>query len=62
MEVCNRSCEGSAGVSCSRRESQHDLHLVETAGKLRALGYYSGTGLHLGMGDRAANTWAKSCN
>jgi len=31
------------------------------AGRLRALGYYSGTGLHFGMGDRVANTWGKSC-
>lgn len=31
------------------------------AGRLRALGYYSGTGLHFGMGDRTANTWGKSC-
>lgn len=32
------------------------------AGRLRALGYYSGTGLHLGIGDRTANTWGKSCS
>lgn len=31
------------------------------AGRLRALGYYSGTGLHFGMGDRLANTWGKTC-
>lgn len=30
-------------------------------GRLRALGYYSGTGLHLGVGDKSANTWGKSC-
>ncbi len=30
-------------------------------GRLRALGYYSGTGLHLGVGDTAANTWGKAC-
>lgn len=32
------------------------------AGRLRALGYYSGTGLHLGVGDQRANTWGKSCS
>lgn len=31
------------------------------AGRLRALGYYSSTSLHLGIGDRLANTWGKSC-
>lgn len=31
------------------------------AGRMRALGYYGGTGLHFGMGDRTANTWGKAC-
>ncbi len=31
-------------------------------GRLRALGYYGSTGLHLGIGDGTANTWGKSCN
>lgn len=31
------------------------------AGRLRAIGYYGSTGLHLGIGDRLANTWGKSC-
>lgn len=30
-------------------------------GRLRALGYYSGTDLHFGIGDKVANTWGKSC-
>lgn len=30
-------------------------------GKLRALGYYGSTGLHLGISDKTANTWGKSC-
>ena len=30
-------------------------------GRLRALGYYPGTGLHFGMGDKAANTWGRAC-
>ncbi len=30
-------------------------------GRLRALGYYPGTGLHLGVGDTQANTWGKGC-
>lgn len=31
-------------------------------GRLRAVGYYGSTGLHLGVGDRVANTWGKSCS
>lgn len=30
-------------------------------GRLRALGYYGTTGLHLGVGDTKANTWGKGC-
>lgn len=30
-------------------------------GQLRALGYYGTTGLHLGIADKLANTWGKSC-
>jgi len=30
-------------------------------GRLRALGYYGTTGLHLGIGDKTANTWGKNC-
>lgn len=31
------------------------------AGRLRALGYYAGTGLHFGIADKTANTWGKAC-
>lgn len=30
-------------------------------GKLRAIGYYGTNSLHIGVGDRTANTWGKSC-
>lgn len=30
-------------------------------GRLRALGYYGSTGLHLGIGDSNPNTWGKPC-
>lgn len=30
-------------------------------GRLRAVGYYGSTGLHLGIGDTTANTWGKAC-
>lgn len=31
------------------------------AGRIKAVGYYGGTGLHFGVGDHTANTWGKSC-
>jgi hypothetical protein len=31
-------------------------------GDLRALGYYSSSALHFGVGDVTANTWGKACN
>lgn len=40
------------GILCKMRSQKY----------LRALGYYSGTGLHLGVGDATANTWGRSCN
>lgn len=30
--------------------------------RLRAIGHYGSASLHLGIGDRLANTWGKSCN
>ncbi len=45
----------------NQNAAQKLLCKMRKAGKLRALGYYSGTGLHLGMGDATANTWGKSC-
>ena len=30
-------------------------------GKLRAVGYYGSTALHLGVGDKVGNTWGKEC-
>lgn len=44
-----------------QNRAHRQLCIWRKAGRLRALGYYSGTGLHLGMGDRTANTWGKSC-
>lgn len=31
------------------------------AGRLKAVGYYSTTALHFGVGDKMANTWGKDC-
>ncbi len=48
--------------------TQEDMELAFTKlcewranGQLRAIGYYGTTGLHLGVGDRVANTWGKAC-
>lgn len=42
-------------------EAHKALCTERKKGRLRALGYYSGTALHLGVGDNVANTWGKSC-
>lgn len=74
-EPYNKNVGGAAGrhpygtsvdVRLANKTEQNKAHKslckLRAAGQLRALGYYSGTGLHLGVGDRAANTWGKSCN
>lgn len=30
-------------------------------GEVRALGYYGSTGVHIGVGDKSANTWGRNC-
>ncbi len=55
----------SVDVRFANKTEQNKAHAelckLRKKGRLRALGYYSGTGLHLGVGDRVANTWGKSC-
>lgn len=49
---------------CSMEEMENafsTLCYLRARGQLRALGYYGTTGLHLGIGDRIANTWGKEC-
>lgn len=38
-----------------------ELCKLRKEGRLRALGYYQTTAVHLGVGDSKANTWGKSC-
>ena len=45
-----------------QNKAHSELCKFRKLGRLRALGYYSGTGLHLGVGDKVANTWGKSCS
>ncbi|MFS4460683.1 hypothetical protein [Bdellovibrio sp. HCB2-146] len=39
-----------------------ELCRMRRAGRLRAIGHYGSASLHIGVGDRLANTWGKSCN
>ena len=34
---------------------------LRAQGRIRAIGYYASTAIHLGIGDSTANTWGKSC-
>ena len=74
-EPYNRNVGGAAGRhpygtsvdvrfadKANQNKAQKLLCKSRSQGKLRALGYYSGTGLHLGVGDKTANTWGKSCS
>ncbi len=73
-EPYNKNVGGAAGrhpfgtsvdvrfVDKSEQNKAHDeLCILRQQGRLRALGYYAGTGLHFGMGDRTANTWGRNC-
>lgn len=74
-EPYNRNVGGAAGRhpygtsvdvrfadKTNQNKAQKLLCKMRSQGRMRALGYYSGTGLHLGIGDKTANTWGKSCN
>lgn len=56
----------SIDVRFQNKTEQNKAHKILCAhrkqGRLRALGYYPGTGLHLGIGDKNANTWGKTCS
>ena len=55
----------SVDVRFSTKQDQEKAHALlckmRKLGRLKALGHYSGTALHLGVGDANANTWGKSC-
>ncbi|MES2856665.1 MAG: hypothetical protein V4692_12415, partial [Bdellovibrionota bacterium] len=49
---------------CTRRDqikAHTALCALRAEGRLRALGDYGGTGLHLGVGDTRPNTWGEPC-
>ncbi|QDK44560.1 hypothetical protein DOM22_04990 [Bdellovibrio sp. ZAP7] len=39
-----------------------ELCKMRKAGRLRAIGHYGSASLHIGVGDKMANTWGKYCN
>lgn len=73
-EPYNKNVGGAAGRHpfgtsvdvqfCSKNDqlvAHKELCKMRKKGRLRALGYYSSTSLHLGVGDKTANTWGKPC-
>lgn len=73
-EPYNKNVGGAAGRHpygtsvdvrlCSKKDQSKAHSLLckwRKQGELRALGYYSSTALHFGVGDNMANTWGKSC-
>ncbi|WP_413561218.1 hypothetical protein [Bdellovibrio sp. HCB209] len=39
-----------------------ELCKIRKAGTIRAIGHYGSASLHIGVGDKTANTWGKYCN
>lgn len=39
-----------------------ELCKMRRQGRLRAIGHYGSSSLHIGVGDKTANTWGKSCS
>ncbi|MES3038115.1 MAG: hypothetical protein V4736_09435 [Bdellovibrionota bacterium] len=37
------------------------LCVARKQGKIRAIGYYGGSALHFGVGDKTGNTWGRNC-
>ena len=73
-EPYNKNVGGAAGrhpygtsidVQFCSKTDQEKAHKVlcqwRKQGEMRALGYYSSSSLHFGMGDATPNTWGKSC-
>ena len=50
------------GSSSEANRAFTELCKMRRAGRLRAIGHYGSASLHVGVGDRTANTWGKSCN
>lgn len=73
-EPYNKNVGGAAGRHpygtsvdvrfCSNNEANKafkELCKMRKQGRLRAIGHYGSASLHIGVGDRVANTWGKSC-
>lgn len=48
-------------TSTDAKKGFDELCKYRRQGEVRALGYYGGTGVHIGVGDSTANTWGRSC-
>lgn len=73
-EPYNKNVGGAAGRHpfgtsidvrfCSDKEAIlafNELCKLRKKGHIRAIGYYGSSSLHLGVGDKTANTWGKTC-
>lgn len=73
-EPYNKNVGGAAGRHpfgtsvdvrfCSSGDAKRgfdELCKSRRAGQVRALGYYGGSGVHIGVGDSSGNTWGRSC-
>lgn len=50
------------GSNAEANRAFKELCKMRKAGRIRAIGHYGSASLHIGVGDRLANTWGKSCN
>ncbi|MES2963624.1 MAG: hypothetical protein V4760_07010 [Bdellovibrionota bacterium] len=48
-------------TKADQTKAHGELCKLRKAGRLRALGWYASTALHLGVGDHTPNTWGKDC-
>lgn len=74
-EPYNKNVGGAAGRHpygtsidvrfCSSKDAVRgfdELCKYRKRGVVRALGYYGNSGVHIGVGDRTANTWGRGCS
>lgn len=73
-EPYNKNVGGAAGRHpygtsvdvrfCSNSEADRaflELCKIRKQGRIRAIGHYGSASLHIGVGDKLANTWGRSC-
>lgn len=50
------------GSESEANKAFRELCKMRAKKRIRAIGHYGSASLHIGVGDRLANTWGKSCN